>query len=324
MTGIIFNFNLKVIMETLANLEAFVRSAELGGFSAAARQLGLTPAAISRNVAQLERNLGARLFHRNTRKLTLTEAGEHFLLSIRGHLDALQAAMADAGASEGVPAGTLKVSVPLSLGTRYLLPMLPSFLHQYPDVGVDWQFESRQVDLVAEGFDVAIGGGFELSPGVVSRPLAPAHIVAVASPSYLQGRKQPATPEDLGEWDGIVMRSGSSGRLRTWTLRDALGNEMPALLKARVIFNDPGPMTEAAIHGLGIAMLAIPDVLPHLEQGTLIRLLPDWYVDAGSISIYYLTRRSLPAKTRAFIAHVVEGFEQHQYADRFAANRAGG
>jgi DNA-binding transcriptional LysR family regulator len=170
-------------METLANLESFVRSAELGGFSAAARLMGLTPAAISRNVALLERNLGVRLFHRNTRMLTLTEAGERFLQSIRGNLDALQSAIADTSADRGAPAGTLKVSVPMSLGMRYLLPMLSTFLLRYPDVQIDWQFESRQVDLVAEGFDAAIGGGFELSPGVVSRPLAPTHIVAVASPS---------------------------------------------------------------------------------------------------------------------------------------------
>jgi DNA-binding transcriptional LysR family regulator len=305
-------------METLANLESFVRSAELGGFSAAARHMGLTPAAISRNVALLERNLGVRLFHRNTRKLTLTEAGERFLQSIRSNLDALQSAIADTRTDQGAPAGTLKVSVPMSLGTRYLLPMLTGFLHRYPDVRIDWQFESRQVDLVTEGLDAAIGGGFELAPGVVARPLGPAHIVAVASPAYLKGKKKPISPADLGEWDGIVMRSSNSGRIRTWTLRDARGNEAQAPLNARVVLNDPGPMTEAAIQGLGIAMLATSDVLPHLESGALVRVLPRWYADAGSISIYYSTRVSLPAKTRVFIDHVIEEFQHHRYAERFA------
>lgn len=307
-------------METLANLEAFVRSAELGGFSAAARYLGLTPAAISRNVALLERNLGVRLFQRNTRKLILTETGERFLLSIRGNLDALQAAITEAGADREVPAGTLKVSVPMSLGMRYLLPMLPAFLRRYPDVKIDWQFDSRQIDLVAEGFDAAIGGGFELSPGVVSRPLASAHIVAVASPSFLKGKKNPVSPEELGDLAGIVMRWGTTGRIRTWTLRNARGDEVSASIKADVILNDPGVMTEAAVMGLGVAMLAIPDVLPHLESGALIRLLPHWYVDAGSISIYYSTRMSLPVKTRVFIDHVVEEFQHYRYAERFAGN----
>ncbi|ULU24575.1 LysR family transcriptional regulator [Dyella terrae] len=307
-------------METLANLEAFVRSAELGGFSSAARYMGLTPAAISRNVAQLERNLGVRLFHRNTRKLALTEAGERFLLSVRGNLDALQSAISDANADQGKPAGVLKVSVPMSLGMRYLIPTLPAFLQSYPDVRVDWQFDSRQVDLVADGFDAAIGGGFELSPGVVARPLAPAHIVAVASPSYLKGRKLPKSPDDLADWDAIVMRSGTSGRLRSWVMHHVGGDEAVVPLKARVAFNDPGPMTEAAVQGLGVALLAMPDVLPHLESGSLVRLLPRWYVDAGSISIYYSTRLSLSAKTRVFIDHVVEDFQQHQYAERFAGN----
>ena len=161
-------------METLANLESFVRSAETGGFSAAARRLSLTPAAVSRNVAMLERNLGVRLFHRSTRKLTLTEAGERFLHAIRGNLEELQASIASVATDRGEPAGVLKVSMGLTFGVDYILPLLPEFLKRYPKVRPDWQFESRQVDLIAEGFDAAIGGGIELAPGVVSRTLAPA------------------------------------------------------------------------------------------------------------------------------------------------------
>ena len=104
-------------------------------------------------------------------------------------------------------------------------------------------------------------------------------------------------------------------------MRDARGNEAPASLNARVIFNDPGPMTEAAIQGLGVGMLAMPDVLPHLESGTLVRLLPRWYADAGSIALYYSTRMSLPAKTRVFIDHVIEEFQYHRYAERFAGSQ---
>ena len=161
-------------METLANLESFVRSAETGGFSAAARRLSLTPAAVSRNVAMLERNLGVRLFQRSTRKLTLTEAGERFLLAIRGNLDELQASIASIATDRGEPAGVLKVSMGMTFGVEYILPLLPEFLKRYPGVRADWQFENRQVDLIAEGFDAAIGGGIELAPGLVSRVLAPA------------------------------------------------------------------------------------------------------------------------------------------------------
>ena len=118
-------------MESLANLEAFVRSAELGGFSAAARRLALTPAAVSRNVATLERSLGVRLFHRSTRKLTLTDEGERFLQSVGASLDALRGAIAEASA-EGEPAGVLKVSLSLTFGIAHILPLIPQFERRYP------------------------------------------------------------------------------------------------------------------------------------------------------------------------------------------------
>jgi DNA-binding transcriptional LysR family regulator len=305
-------------METLANLESFVRSAELGGFSTAARQLGLTPAAVSRNVALLERNLGVRLFHRSTRKLTLTEAGERFLQSVRGNLEGLQAAIAEVGTERREPAGVLKVSMALSFGMHYLLPLVPDLLRRYPGIRIDWQFDNRQVDLIAEGFDAAIGAGFELSLGVVARPLAPAHVIAVASPAYMQGRKKPLDPEGLAALDGIWMRSSRTGRIRHWTMRNVAGRELPVQMREQLVFNDPAAMTRAAVLGLGLAMIAVPDALPYLESGALVRLLPKWYADAGPISLYYANRTLLPAKTRAFVDFVVEAFAQERLAERFA------
>lgn len=261
-------------METLANLESFVRSAETGSFSAAARRLALTPAAVSRNVALLERNLGVRLFQRSTRKLTLTEAGERFLVEIGGNLDALQAAIASVSTDRSEPAGVLKVSMPPTLGITYVMPLLPAFLARYPMIRPDWHFENRQVDLIAEGYDAAMGGGFDLAPGIVSRALAPAHLVAVASPAYLSGRVPPAGPGDLAELDGIVMRSSRTGRVRHRTMRDAAGDEMPVRLRETIVVNDPAAMREAATLGLGVALLAMSDVLPSIERGELARLLP--------------------------------------------------
>src|SRR4030088_2412022 len=127
-------------METLANLESFVRSAETGSFSTTAQRLSLTPAAVSRNVAMLERNLGVRLFHRSTRKLTLTEAGERFLHSIQGNLEELQTSIANVATDHGEPAVVLKVSLGLTFGVDYILPLLPDFLNRYPNVRPDWHF----------------------------------------------------------------------------------------------------------------------------------------------------------------------------------------
>jgi len=307
-------------METLANLEAFVRSAETGSFSAAARRLALTPAAVSRNVAMLERNVGVRLFHRSTRKLTLTEAGERFLMAIGGTLDTLQAAIADVATNAEQPAGVLKVSLPPTFGVTHVLTLLPGFLARYPLIRPEWHFENRPVDLIAEGYDAAIGGGFDLAPGVVARPLAPAHIIAVASPSYMAGRTAPVDPSGLAALQGIVMRSAHTGRVRQWTMRDAAGAELPATLPENIIVNDPAAMREVALLGLGVALLAVPDVLQHLERGDLLRLVPRWYADAGAISLYYASRAHLPAKTRVFIDTLLELFRRDRLAERFAGS----
>lgn len=307
-------------METLANLESFVRSAEHGSFSEAARRLALTPAAVSRNVAMLERNLGVRLFHRSTRRLTLTEAGDALRAALAGNLESIHAALAGISAAEGEPAGTLKVSLPPTLGMMHILPLLPAFHARYPRVIPDLRFENRAVDLVAEGYDVAIGGGFDLAPGMVSRTLAPAHIIAVAAPAYLASRPAPADPSGLGAFDGVVMRSPQTGRIRHWTMRDASGQEMAASLAETIVVNDPTAMREAALLGLGVTMIAVPDALPALESGALVRLVPSWYADAGAISLYYASRTLLPGKTRAFVDWVSDAFRTQRLPERFAGS----
>jgi DNA-binding transcriptional LysR family regulator len=306
-------------MDSLANLESFVRSAELGSFSAAARRLGLTPAAISRNVAVLERRLGVRLFHRSTRKLVMTDEGERFLQAIGGNLDALQAAIAEAAPGRE-PAGQLKISTSLDFGIGHILPLMPDFTRRYPQVRPDFHFESRQVDLIAEGYDVAIGGGFELSAGLTSRVLAPLHVIAVASPALMRGRTPPVDPSQLADFPAVVMRSQRSGRVHQRMMRDAAGTEMAAPQPATVMVDDAAAMSCAARLGLGVALLSVPDALPHLENGTLVRLLPRWYADLGAISLYYASKTLLPGKTRVFIDHVSEMFRRERLAERFAGS----
>ncbi|RFU45229.1 LysR family transcriptional regulator [Paraburkholderia sp. DHOC27] len=301
-------------METLANLESFVRAAEGGSFAQAGRRLGLTAAAVSRNVAMLERNLGIRLFHRSTRKLTLTEAGERFLMSIDGSLDALQVAIAEAASQSSEPAGVLKVSMSPTFGIMHILPLLPSFLARYPLIRPEWHFENRPVDLIAENYDAAIGGGFELAPGLVSRPLTPVHGVVVASPAYMSGRTQPSDPAGLAAYNGIVMRSPRTGRVRHWMLRNTNGDEITAALNESIVVNDPTAIREAARLGLGVALISLLDVLPDLESGELIRLLPDWHADVGEIFLYYASRKLMSAKTRVFVDFVVSTFESQRLA----------
>jgi DNA-binding transcriptional LysR family regulator len=268
----------------------------------------------------LERNLGTRLFHRSTRKLTLTDAGERFLLAIRDNLEELQQAISGIAMDGGEPAGVLKVSMGLNFGVDYILPLLPAFLARYPGIRPDWQFTTRQIDLIADGYDAAIGGGIEWTPGVVSRALAPLHLIAVAAPEYLKNRTLPADPTGLQAFKGIAWRSSRTGRIHERIMRDAAGTEIPVKLTETIVFDDPEASCRAALFGLGVTLIAVCHALPHLERGALVRLVPGWYIDSGPISIYYASRTLLPAKTRVFVDFVVEAFKRDRLAERFAGS----
>ena len=287
-------------MADLSSLNSFVRSAEHGSFSAAARSLGVSAAAVSKNVARLEAHLGARLFHRSTRRLALSEAGERFLAQVRDPLASLDAAISGLREDSAEPAGTLKVSMGQALGRNFLVPLLGEFLARHPAVLPDWHFDNRRIDLVGEGFDAAVGGGFALTPGVVARELAPVHIVAVAAPAYLAGREPPQHLADLAGLDGIMRRSTPSGRVRPWTLRSRRTADQPVACRPRLIFSDPEAIAQAARQGLGVALVPMPFVFAAIASGELVRLLPGWYSDAGPLSIYYPSRSLLPPKTRVF------------------------
>lgn len=306
-------------MDTLNCIDCFVRSAEAGSFAEAARRLGLTPAAVGKNVASLEARLGVRLFQRSTRSLTLTEAGERFLLESSPGLLSLQAAIANLASAPGQPAGVLKVSMGLAFGRYYILPLLEAFLQRYPAVQPDWHFDNRPVDLIAEGFDAAIGGGFELSPGVVARELAPAHRVLLASPAYLQQHGEPRTPDELHGHAGILIRSPQTGRVRPWMLRNREGLQAPIDLQVRMTLGDPEASCQAALMNLGITLVSMPHALPHLQSGALQRVLPGWYVDTGIISIHFAAQKLLPQKTRVFVDFVVEQFRAQGLDKRFSA-----
>lgn len=304
-------------MEALNLLESFIQSAETGSFSAAARRLGLTPAAVSKNVARLEAHLGLRLFQRSTRKLTLTMGGEQFFRQVSDPFSTLRDAFASAAQDDGKPAGVLKVSMGVAFGREYLVPLLGEFLERYPAIVPDWHFDNRSVDLIAGGFDAAIGGGIELTEGVVSRELARTFVVATASPAYLKGRTLPRHPSELAELDGIVRRSASTGRLRVWSLRNQVGEQALAEPRTRMVFDDPEAMAHAAMQGLGVALLPMPHAAPWLESGALVRLLPGWCADNGPLALYYPNRKLLPPKTRVFIDFIVDAFQRQGLSRRF-------
>ncbi|WP_095082642.1 LysR family transcriptional regulator [Pseudomonas sp. Irchel s3h17] len=306
-------------METFSSIECFVRSAEVGSFAEAARRLSLTPAAVGKSVAKLEARLGVRLFQRSTRSLTLTEAGQLFLGEVCASLQTIQNAVANLASAEGQPVGTLKVSMGTVFGRLYIVPLLGEFLRRFPAINPDWHFDNRQVDLIGQGFDAAIGGGFELPQGVVARKLTPAHRVLVASREYLARHPEVIEPDDLKHHDGILIRSPQTGRVRSWQLTRQGQQHSPLVLKARMTMSDSEAACATATQGLGIALVSMPFAVGYLEAGTLLRVLPEWYVDDGNISIYYAEHKLLPGKTRVFVDFIIEQFTGQQLAQRFSA-----
>jgi DNA-binding transcriptional LysR family regulator len=216
----------------------------------------------------------------------------------------------------------LKVSMGTGFGRTYIVPLLKDFLQRYPAIAPDWHFDNRRVDLVAEGFDAAIGGGFELPPSMVARTLAPAHGVLVAAPDYFSDKAAPTSPADLDKYNGILVRSPQTGRVRSWPLQHRAKHaheQAPVTLRPSIIVSDPDAACEAMQQGLGIALVSMPSALRYLEQEKVVRVLPDWYVDMGTISLYFAGQKLLPAKTRAFVDFVVEHFRQQNLAKRFSA-----
>lgn len=306
-------------VESFNALECFIRSAEVGSFAEAARRLSLTPAAVGKHVAQLEGRLGVRLFQRSTRKLTLTEAGQRFLGEVSDSFRTIQYAVANLASAEGQPAGLLRVSMGTVFGRLYVLPLLGEFLRRYPAITPDWHFDNRQVDLIGQGFDAAIGGGFDLPPGVVARKLTPAHRVLVVSPTYLDQQPPIEDPQALQRHAGILIRSPQTGRVRSWPLTSRWQEQQPLVLRQAMTMSDSDAACAVAQQGLGVALVSLPFAVPYLQAGRLRRVLPDWYVDDGHISVYYAQHKLLPGKTRAFIDFVVEQFAQQGLAGQFDA-----
>jgi DNA-binding transcriptional LysR family regulator len=303
--------------ELSSYLDAFIAAADEHSFSAAARRLGVTPAAISKSVARLEARLGVRLFQRSTRSLALTTDGMQLYGQVRRPWSEIGDALTDLRQGAGKPAGTLKVSLAYAVGQRYIVPLVDQFVRRYPAVVPDLYFDNRGVDVVAEGFDAAIGGGIELTEGLIARVLAQVSVALAAAAAYLREHPAPATPDDLARHRGVLRRSLASGRLLPWRLRNGAGEEVVATVRPAAVMDDPDAMARAAACGMGIALLPLPHALPLLDSGELVRVLPDWHAPARPLSIYYSSRKLVPARVRVFVDFIADQFRAGGLRARF-------
>ncbi|HNR11191.1 MAG TPA: LysR family transcriptional regulator [Nitrosomonas europaea] len=300
-------------MDRFENMNAFVRVVEAGSISAAADRMDVAKSVVSRRLKELEEHLGVELFHRTTRQMNLTDSGRAFYQqSVRILADVLEAEHATSQ-SHGRLKGHLKVAVPLSFGLMHLGAAISTFLQTHPDIEFDLDFNDRQVDLLAEGFDLAIRIANLPDSSLIARRLAPIQAVMCASPAYLERMGTPQAPEELIRHRCLVYNLVSHSD--NWNVYGTTGE----LIKTRIIpyfkASNGEFLRDAAVDGLGIVLLPTFIVYREIERGALIPILTGYhYAQLAAYAIYPQTRH-LSQRVRAFVDFLSQRFEGMPYWD---------
>ncbi|MFH6599822.1 LysR substrate-binding domain-containing protein [Ectopseudomonas khazarica] len=295
-------------MDRLTALAVFRQVVERGSFAAAARHLKLSAAAVSKNIGELEAHLAVRLLNRTTRSMSLTEAGQRYYEQVSRILDDLQQADSSLGELQATPSGTLRVSAPMSFSLVCLADAIPRFLARYPELTLDLQLDDRRVDMIAEGFDLAVRGSDRLEDSsLVARPLLTLRHVLCAAPQYLRRHGTPQVPEDLQALECVQF--SLSGHAREWVFQR--GEQVHRLeVCGRYSVNSSLALCAALRAGHGISLVPEIYVRDDLAQGRLQPLLEDWQMMQTQLYAIYPSRRQLQAKVRVFIDFLLEELGQ--------------
>lgn len=285
-------------MDRLQAMRTFVRVAELGSFSAAAQQLGVARSVVTRQVAALERQLGAKLMVRSTRRLALTAAGTAYLEKCRVIVNLVEAAETDVAEERAVARGKIRIGLPLSYGLKRLAPLLLEFAGDNPEVQLEMDFTDRRVDLVEEGFDLSIRITGRLAPSDVVRRLGACNVMAVASPEYLARHGRPSHPSELAGHECLTYRGDPNPNAWSFTVR---GRVEGFFVQGRVAANNGDVLVEAAARGFGIALQPDFIVLPYLADGRLEHVLPKFAPPGLGIYAVLSGTRHLPYRVRVLI-----------------------
>ncbi len=286
-------------MEKLTALNIFRRVAELQSFSAAARELDLSNAAISKNVRELEAELGVRLINRTTRRLHLTEAGALYLTRTNAILDDLREADASVGELGAAPRGLIRVSAPMSLGIAKIAPAIADFLADYPEIRIELDLNDRYIDIVEGGFDIAIRGGARLdNSSLIARKLGDLDRVVCASPDYIGRHGAPRTPADLS--DHACLAYTLSSAPHRWTFLRK-GERQAIDISGPLRVNNSIAIAAAARAGLGVGLLPTFAVAQDLKEGALKQMLKSWSAEPAAIYAIYPSHREASIKLRLFI-----------------------
>ena len=268
---------------------------------------------VSRRLAALEARLGVRLVNRTTRSLHLTDEGASYYESCARVLAEIEQANASVSAGRQEPKGTLRVALPAAFGNQYVAPLVPQFAALYPAVQLALSLSDRSVNLVEDGFDLAIRIAALADSSLAARKLAPNRRVVCASPEYLRRHGTPSAPAELAQHNCLLASDFGA----TWDYKDASGKLGSVRVSGRYVCDNWEVLREWALAGLGIALKSTWDVRRHLSSGSLVSLLPGYSFD-NDVAIYavYPHRRHLPAKTRAFIDFLASSFGPEPFWDR--------
>lgn len=292
-------------MDRLKSLEVFLRVVEKGGFSAAAEVFDISPTMVGKHIRALEDRIGGRLLNRTTRRQSLTELGRTYYKRSKQLIADFEAIEGTVNEMRAAPRGVLRVNAPISFGSMQLVPALRAYLDRYPEVEIDLTLSDRVVDLVEEGYELAIRGGVLGNSGLVARKLAPFRLVTCASPDYLKRHGVPKAPRDLLDHNCLEFAHGSSGR--RWHFHGRSGKQT-IQIKGNLKINNGAALREATLSGLGIIMQPEALVADDIAAGRLVQVLPNFQSASRTLHIVYLPDRRLSPKLRSFIDFMVERF----------------
>lgn len=301
------------LSQRVRTILSFVQAVDAGSFAAAARALGISSPAISKNVASLERALGVRLMNRTTRTLSLTDEGSAFLKQARIALEALDSAVDAVAAQRSETSGHVRISTSAAFGRDQLMPVLPGLLARYPALSIEADFDDRVVDLVRDGYDLAIRGGRIADSALVSRTICHLNMILVASPDYLARQGVPSSPQELRQ-HRLIARRFLGGKVSPWNFKAADGSIITLDLEsAAVILSAPEALAQAASSGIGIAQVGVHHAWNYLVAGKLKVLLFGAH-DPGSYEmvIQYPHRALMAPRVRVTIDYLLSEFSKNE------------
>src|SRR5690554_5443732 len=296
-------------MDRVTSMRVFVRAASAGSLSAAARHLGMSPAMATKHVNALEARLGVKLFHRTTRRLSLTEAGSNYLEACQRILPEIDEAEAAATSQRVKASGLLRMNVPLSFGSRFVAPLIPAFSHRHPEVKVELGLSDAQVDLLAGSWDLAIRIGRLSDSNLQARRLGDSAMLVCAAPNYLDQRGVPRRVAELAQHNCLSYTLSPMQDARTWAFGP--DGEVRVPISGDLLANNGNALLAAAVGGQGIIYQPHFIVGEALDAGRLVALeLDQPVIELGGIHVLYPPDRRPSAKVRVMIDYLAEAFER--------------